>query len=77
MNNIDKGSVKYLIISIIAISIAGIILYPVLDFLYTKYITRSAFNYSITQHVVAPIVIGTIIEVCLWLFGKYSSKNKK
>ena len=34
MKNIERGSIKYLIISTIAIIIAGIILYPILDLLY-------------------------------------------
>ena len=77
MKNIEKGSVKYLIISTLAIIIAGIILYPILDFLYTKFITNSTFTYSITSHVIAPIGIGAIIGIALWLIDKVSNKNKK
>ena len=77
MKKIEKDSIKYLIISTVAIIIAGIILYPVLDMFYTKYITRSEFVYSVSQHILAPIGIGTIIGICSWLIDKFGNKCKK
>ena len=70
MKTIQKGSIKYLIISTIAIMIAGIIIYPLFDLLYTKFITHSEFIYSVKEHIIKPIEIGFIMGICLWIFDK-------
>ena len=72
----DKGSVKYLIISTIAIIVAGIILYPIMDLVYTKFITNSKFVYSVSEHILAPVGIGVIMGPALWLIDKGTSKKK-
>lgn len=74
MKNIKKGSVKYLIIYTLSIIIAGIILYPLLDILYCKFITNSEFSYSITDHIISPIIIGAIIGIWLWYYDKHFKK---
>lgn len=70
MKKIDKNSILYLIILIISISIAGIILYPLLDILYYKFITHSKFVYSVREHIIEPIIFGCIAGTVFWLVEK-------
>ena len=70
MSKIDKGSIKYLILEIVSISIAGIILWPLLDLIYHNVITHSPFTYSVFEHIVEPILFGCIMGTVFWLFDK-------
>lgn len=70
MINIEKNSIKYLILEMVSISIAGIILWPILDYLYHSIITNSTFVYSAYDHIVKPIIFGSIIGFVFWLFDR-------
>ena len=70
MGKIERNSIKYLFLEIIAISIAGIILWPLLDLLYRSFITHSPFNYSVFEYVVEPIIFGCFAGTVFWLFDK-------
>lgn len=73
MNKIEKGSIKSLAIQIIAISIMGIILYPLFDLVCCKFITNSEFVYSIHSHIIYPISFGFIMGTINWLIEKNKS----
>lgn len=66
----EKGSIKFLIAEIIAVSLAGIILYPLFDFLLCKFITNSEFTYSIFNHIIEPIIFGVVFGMVVWIFDK-------
>lgn len=70
MGKIEKNSIKYLACLIIAISVAGMILWPIFDFVYSSIISHSEFNYSVAEYVVKPISFGAIIGLVLWLMGE-------
>ena len=70
MGKIEKGSVKYLLIEMASISVAGIILWPLLDIAYHGIITHSPFSYSVVEHVVEPIIFGCIMGLVFWLFDR-------
>lgn len=70
MKNIQKGTIKYLIILIITISICGIIIYPLFDLILCKFITNSEFVYSANNHIVRPIIVGALAGIVFWAFDK-------
>lgn len=74
MKNIDKGSVKYLILQILTIDIFGLILYPLFDFLLCKFITNSNFAYTVYDHIISPLVFCTIVGFVFWLVDRKKSK---
>ena len=73
MNNIEKGSIKYLIIMILTTILIGFIIFPLFDFLLDNFITHKTFTYSVSDHIINPIVIATFMSVVLWLLDR----NKK
>ena len=70
MKNIEKGSIKHLILLILLTSILGIILYPLFDWLVSLIFTHSEFIYSTTYHIFEPIMFGTTLGVILWIIEK-------
>lgn len=70
MKDIEKGTIKYMLIESITISIFGIILYPLFDFILCKFFTNSTFTYSIFDHIISPIMFGFIIGIFSWLFDR-------
>ena len=76
MKNIERGSIKHLIVSTVAIIVIGVILYPLFDMAYFKFITHSEFIYSFIDHALKPISIGLVIGICLWLVDKHANKKK-
>lgn len=70
MKKIDKGTIKYLVILIIATAICGMILYPLFDLIYYKYITNSEFVYSFHKHIIQPIIFAIIYGITFWTLNK-------
>ncbi len=74
IKNMEKGSIKYLIIMIILISLFGMILYPLFDLILCKFITNSKFIYSVYDHIIEPIYFGIILGIVFWITDKKRSK---
>ena len=70
MKKIGRGTIKYLIILILAIAVSGMILYPLFDLILCKYITKSIFEYSVHKHVIEPILFAFIYGVTFWSIDK-------
>lgn len=70
MKNIERGTIRYLIVLIITVSLCGIILYPLLDLVYYKLIVNSNFVYSFYNHVISPILFAVIFSVTFWLINR-------
>ena len=70
MKNIERGSIKYLVILIIAVAVCGVILYPLFDLILCKFITHSDFIYSIHSHIIQPILFALIFGTTFWAFYK-------
>ena len=70
MRNIERGSIKYLIILIITVSICGMILYPLFDLILCKFITNSEFVYSVHSYIIQPILFGFFFGTTFWLVDK-------
>ena len=77
MSKIDKTSVVYILLEAVAVSVAGIILWPILDLLYHNIITHSDFNYSVFEHIVGPIVFGCFWGIISWINAILKSKRGK
>ena len=70
MKNIERGTIKYLVILIIAVAVCGMILYPLFDLIYYKLITNSEFVYSFHKHVIEPIIFAFIYGITFWVVDK-------
>ena len=66
----EKGSIKHLIVLIVAISIFGMILYPLFDIIICKFITNSKFVYSVNEHIIKPFIFGIIMGIVFWVIDK-------
>ena len=73
MKNIERGSIKHLIVLIITIAIMGMILYPIFDLIYCKLITNSEFIYSFHKYIIQSISLACISGTVFWVIDK---KNK-
>lgn len=62
---------------IIAISVAGMIIYPLFDFIFAKLFTHSDFVYSVKEHVYDPVSIGTLSAIVFWSIDKKINKVVK
>lgn len=70
MKNIERGSIKHLILLIIAIAIFGMILYPIFDLIYYKFITHSEFVYNFHEYIIQPISFACISGTVFWVVEK-------
>ena len=70
MKNIQRGSIKHLILLIIAIAIFGMILYPIFDLIYHKYITHLEFVYNFHKYIIQPISFACISGTVFWVVEK-------
>ena len=75
MNNIDKSSIKYLIILLCIYVVIGLILYPILDFIYYRLVTKSEFVYSVEADVIKPTIVCSIMALCSWIFERKTNNN--
>ena len=75
MKNIERGSIKHLILLIIVIAVFGMILYPIFDLIYYKFITNSEFVYNFHKYIIQPISFVCISGTVFWAVEK--NKNNK
>ncbi len=69
MKNIERGSVKYLVLLIIWTAIFGLVLFPLFDFIFDK-IGNNDFTYSVSKHVISPIVFAIVYGLTFWIISK-------
>ena len=77
MKSIEKGSIKHLIIQIIASIIAALIIFPLVDFISCKIFQNSEFVYTFKDYVIEPIIAGVLLGLVLWALDKRSVKKTK
>ena len=75
MKNIERGSIKHLIVLIIAIAVFGMILYPIFDLIYCKLITNLEFVYNFHKYIIQPISFAFISGTVFWVVEK--NRNDK
>ena len=75
MKNIERGTIKHLVILIIAVAICGMIIYPIFDLFLCKFIIKSEFVYSFKSYIIQPITASIIAGSLLWVVEKKSNKK--
>ena len=70
MKKIERGTIKYLVLLIIATAVCGMIIYPLLDLAYYKLIKKAAFSYSFYKHVTQPILFAVVYGITFWSVDK-------
>ena len=75
MNNIERGSILNLVILIIAIAVFGMILYPIFDLVYYKFIINSEFVYTFHKYIIQPILFACIFGTVFWNVEKKRKDN--
>lgn len=76
MKKIDHASVTYLIIQTMAIIVAAMIIWPLLDMIWCAVIERKEFVYTVRDFIVEPIIFGIIVGVVFWLFERRKIKRE-
>ena len=72
-----KKTVGFFFVSLIGNNIAGLIVWPLFDLFWNKVITQSEFSYNVTDHVVWPVVIMSIITIIEFIFFNSFYKKKE
>ena len=62
----NKG-LKFLF-NAIGTALAGIIIWPLLDFILCSWITKTTFVYSVHEHIIQPIIFGFIVSFIVDIF---------
>ena len=77
MKKVEKGSKTELFSQMIATVIAGLVIWPLFDFILCVVFTHSDFKYSIIDHVVEPIIFGVVVGFAFWYTDKKKTGKKK
>ena len=65
MKKLKENRALCLIVNGLATGLAGIIIWPLLDLILCKLITRTDFVYSVHEHIIQPIIFGFIISIII------------
>lgn len=76
MKKIKSTSIAFLFIQIIALIVAAMIIWPLLDMFLCNVFTNSEFHYSVFEHVVEPIIFGVIAGIIFWIINIITEKRK-
>ena len=74
--NIEKGSVKSLIFSVVSTDIFGLLFFPLFDWIFDS-LNNNKFEYSIKGHIILPLVLCTVISVICWFVERNKAKKEK
>ena len=75
MKNIEKGSIKHLIIQILASIVAALIIFPLVDFISCKIFQNAEFVYTVNDYIIEPIIIGIVLGLVFWALDRRSIKK--
>ena len=71
----EKGSIRHLLLSIVATDIFGFIVFPLFDWIITLF-SKDTFKYSVKEHVIFPLIFCTIVAIVCWFFDRIKAKKK-
>lgn len=71
-----ERTVRYFFVSLIGTSIVALIIWPLLDMLFAQ-IDHTTFSYSVTGHIIAPIIFAIIVNVIEFIFWNFFHKKSK
>ncbi len=66
MKKITKNSKSYYFVFGLIAAITGLILYPLFDIVYCKFITNSTFVYSAKEHIVEPLTLAIVLTIVVY-----------
>ena len=70
MKKIERGTIKYLIVLFVLVSLCSMIVYPLFDLVYYRILTNSTFVYSFQRHIIQPIIFSCVYSITFWYFDK-------
>lgn len=71
-----ERTAKYFFVSLIGTSIVALIIWPLLDMLFAQ-IDKTTFTYSVTSHIIAPIIFAIAINVLEFIFWNFFHKKNR
>lgn len=74
---IEKGSVVSLIVTIVVYVLVGFALFPLFDWILDTVFTKSPFVYSVSDHIITPAIICSIVAVVTWIIERRKVNQEK
>ncbi|MBQ1528080.1 hypothetical protein IIZ77_00325 [Candidatus Saccharibacteria bacterium] len=74
LDNIRKNRIKSSLITALTTFVAAMIIWPLLDLLWTKVISHSDFNYTLSDYVLEPAIFAVIFGIITYIFWKPTTK---
>ena len=71
------GTFKLYFIQFVAIFVIGIILWPVLDIIYSAVLTHAPFVYTADQYILQPFIFAVIFAILSYLIDLIRFKTRK
>lgn len=56
--------------------LSGLVMYPLIDYIWTKIDPNRVFIYSLRNHVISPIILGAVYGFVIFLLFNYRNKQK-
>ena len=71
----EKGSIRHLLLSIVATDIFGFIVFPLFDWIISLF-SKGTFKYNVSDHVISPLIFCTIVAIVCWVIDRIKAKKK-
>ena len=77
LDKLRKNRIKSTLAMALATFVAAMIIWPLLDLLWTKVISHSDFTYTLSDYVLQPAIFAIITYICWKPETKLEKKNKQ
>ena len=74
LKNIERGSIKHLLLLILSYTITAIIVFPLFDLILFKFITHTSFEYTVYEYIIKPLIFGIILGTIMWVIDNKKRK---
>ena len=71
-----EKTAKFFIISVIGYTIAAMIIWPLLELIYTKF-TNSPYNWTVFDGIIEPLIFAIVFTTIEFLTWNFAKKNEK
>ena len=68
VEKIRKNRALRMLVNALGTAIAGIIIWPLFDWILCSWITKTPFIYSVHEHIIQPVIFGAIVSIVVDLF---------
>ena len=76
LKKVEENRVVYILVYAVSTAIMGMIIWPLLDIFVCKFFTHSKFVYSVSGHIIEPVIFGLIVGFIFSFINNKSKKNK-